>query len=73
MLPLSAVRQLSDFGGDFVLSVQCQACRHERPLPARELAQRLGREARVKDIVRRLRCSRCGVRDVDVQVAGVPR
>jgi hypothetical protein len=73
VLPLSAVRRLADFGGDFVLSVQCMACRHERPLPARELAKRWGREMPIGEIVPRLRCSRCGARRVDVQIAGVPR
>jgi hypothetical protein len=73
VLPLNSVRLLCDFDGDYLLSVQCLACRHERPLQARRLAGIVGRAAPVAEVVRRLRCSRCGARSVDVQVAGIPR
>jgi hypothetical protein len=73
MFPLSKVNRLSDYEGKFLLSVQCLACKHERALPAKSLANRLGRSAAVNDVVRRLRCSRCGSRRVDVGVAGIPR
>ncbi|MET0281695.1 MAG: hypothetical protein ABW278_11340 [Steroidobacteraceae bacterium] len=73
MLPLSTVRLLCDFDGQFLLSVQCLQCRHERPLQAWHLARIAGRDAPVLEVVRRLRCSQCGARRVDVQVAGIPR
>lgn len=75
MLPLSAAKRLSDYGGNFVLSVLCQnpTCRHERAIPAAALARRAGRDAFVVDVVKRLRCSRCNRRRVDVLVAGIPR
>ncbi len=75
MFPLDKVKRLSDFGGDFVLSVLCTnpICQHERVLAAHSLAQRYGSEARVVDLVRRMRCTKCRGRKVDVMVAGIPR
>jgi hypothetical protein len=71
--PLSKVRHFSDFGGLFALSVQCQACKHERLIAAEALARLAGRDALVANAVRRLRCSKCDKRRVDVQVVGIPR
>lgn len=71
--PLSKVRRLSDYNGMFALSVQCIACKHERPIAARFLARIAGHDAFVADAVRRLRCSKCGTRDPDVLVIGIPR
>ncbi len=71
--PLSKVQRLGDYEGMFVLSVSCTTCKHERPIAADVLARLAGRDARVADVVRRLRCSKCGERQVDVQVIGIPR
>lgn len=71
--PLSKIRRLSDYNGQFVLSVQCLACKHERPISARFLARIAGHGALAADVVRRLRCSKCGARRVDVFVTGIPR
>jgi hypothetical protein len=71
--PLSFVRRFSDYNGQFVLIVQCLGCRHERAIPAPVIARRIGPDAPVAETVRRLRCSRCGGRKVDVLVGGIPR
>jgi hypothetical protein len=71
--PLSKVQFLSDYEGSFVLSVHCCACQHERPLSARTLAVKAGSGAAVSSVVRRLRCSACNSRRVDVMVVGIPR
>lgn len=73
MLPLSSVRRLRDYNGMFVLSVQCTACKHERPISAEFLARIAGRDALVAQVVRRLRCSKCDGREIDVMVVGIPR
>jgi ribosomal protein S27E len=71
--PLSKVRHLNDYQGMFTLSVRCKSCRHERPLAAQMLAKHAGKDARVLDVVARLRCSRCGHRHVEALVFGIPR
>jgi DNA-directed RNA polymerase subunit RPC12/RpoP len=48
------------------LRAQCRACSHRAPLSPVELAQRLGYDFPVPDLGRRLRCSRCGKKQVDV-------
>jgi hypothetical protein len=73
VFPLSKVQQLSDYEGRFLLSVQCVACKHERAIRATSLAHRMGKAARVTDVVRRMRCSKCGGRRVEVAVSGIPR
>jgi hypothetical protein len=71
--PLSKVRTLSDYEGMFVLSVCCKACKHERAIPAKSLANRVGTNARVADVVKRMRCSQCNSRQVEAAVVGIPR
>lgn len=73
MFPLSKMKRLSDWGGRFVLSVQCLRCEHDRPIPASALVQKCGDGALVADIVKRLKCSQCACRAVDVGVVGIPR
>ena len=73
MLPVSVVSRLSDFEGRFVLSIQCLECGHESPIAAHNLAQKCGRNTLVTAVVKRLRCSECGGRRVDVGVVGIQR
>jgi len=71
--PVSFVRRFSDFNGFFVLHVRCRSCGHERSIGAEAFAQRFGRETLIAPTVRRLRCSRCGRRDAEVWIGGIPR
>jgi len=71
--PLSFVRRFSDFNGQFVLLVQCLSCRHERAIKAETMARRFGQDALVVPVARRLRCTKCGQRNVDVLIGGIPR
>ncbi len=71
--PLSFVRRISDFNGQFVLLVLCRGCRHERAIKASVMAKQFGPDPLVAPIVRRLRCTKCGQRNVDVLIGGIPR
>jgi hypothetical protein len=44
------------------LILRCEACGHERRTVPRTLAGICGWDARLKDVTRRLRCSKCGER-----------
>ena len=55
------------------LIVWCRDCRHQvEPDPA-EMAERYGAETTVPDWRRRLVCSQCGSRNVDMVVTGTTR
>jgi hypothetical protein len=55
------------------LIVWCRDCRHQvEPDPA-EMAERYGAETTVPDWRRRLVCSQCGSRNVDMVVTGTRR
>ena len=55
------------------LIVWCRDCRHQvEPDPA-EMAERYGAETTVPDWRRRLVCSQCGSRNVDMVVTGERR
>ena len=69
MLPPSAIKNLHDFNGDYLIYVRCRVCRHTREVAPRELAPRVGWTAELATVARRLICSRCGMRAVDVAIA----
>jgi Zn finger protein HypA/HybF involved in hydrogenase expression len=55
------------------LVVWCRDCRHQvEPDPA-EQAARYGADLTVRDWVRRLKCSRCGSKQVDFVLTGARR
>ena len=55
------------------LIVWCRDCRHQvEPDPA-EMAERYGAETTVPEWRRRLVCSQCGSRNVDIVVTGARR
>jgi hypothetical protein len=56
------VDKLSDEFGQYQLVLTCGACRHERVASPRTLARLCGWDARLDDVARRLRCSKCGKR-----------
>ncbi len=58
--PLTVVK-LSDYGGQYVLTLTCE-CGHTRTAQPKTFAALAGWEAVLADVVKRLRCSRCGKR-----------
>jgi hypothetical protein len=58
--PFTVVR-LSDHGGQYVMILKCE-CGHRRSPRPQTLAALAGWDALLADVVRRLRCSRCGRR-----------
>jgi hypothetical protein len=56
------VEKLSDEFGQYSLILTCDACGHERKAAPQTLAKICGWEARLADVAKRLRCSRCGER-----------
>jgi hypothetical protein len=55
------------------LIVWCKACRYQAEPDPAEMARRYGPETPVPDWRKRLVCSRCGSRDVDMVVTGEQR
>jgi hypothetical protein len=53
--------KLSDNFGQYVLTLKCE-CGHVRNPQPRTLAAIAGWDAPLQDVVKRLRCSRCGKR-----------
>jgi hypothetical protein len=64
--PLTVVK-LSDHFGQYVLTLKCH-CGHTRIAQPQTLAQWAGWDAALVDVVKRLRCSRCGSRRCSVTV-----
>lgn len=56
------VEKLSDEFGQYDLILKCAACGHERRILPRSLANVCGWDAVLEEVVRRLRCSKCGER-----------
>lgn len=61
------VVRLSDHFGQYVVHLRC-ACGHTRECYAKTLAGFVGWDAKLADIVRRLRCSQCGKRSCTARV-----
>jgi hypothetical protein len=59
--PLNVVK-LADHFGQYVLTLTCGACGHSRTAQPKMLAHLAGWDASLADVVKRLRCSRCGKR-----------
>ena len=55
------IERLSDEFGQFRLSIACP-CGHVRIADPKVLAAAAGWDAKIADLVRRLRCSKCGQR-----------
>jgi hypothetical protein len=58
--PLTVIR-LSDYGCQYVLTLKCE-CDHTRTAQPQKLAGLAGWDALLADVVKRLRCSHCGLR-----------
>ena len=59
-MPPFRIDRLSDEFGQYTLICTCAACRHERVASPQTLARLCGWDARLEDVAKRLRCSKCG-------------
>jgi len=53
------VEKLSDEFGQYILVIKCAACGHERTAEPRTVGRLCGWDARLEDVAKRLRCSKC--------------
>ncbi len=54
------VDKLSDEFGQYTLVLKCAECGHERKAEPLTLGRLCGWDARLEDVAKRMRCSRCG-------------
>jgi len=54
------IDKLSDEFGQYTLVLKCAECGHERKAEPRTLGRLCGWDARLEDIAKRMRCSKCG-------------
>jgi hypothetical protein len=69
--PLNVVK-LNDAGAQYQITITCK-CGHFRKVEPQKLAKLAGWEAKLDDVGRRFRCSRCGGREVGWHVSDLPR
>ena len=48
----------------------CRRCERHEPLDLGRLRERFGGDTRLSDLVKRMRCTRCGGLGVEVTIAG---
>jgi hypothetical protein len=60
MSPPMRIERLSDEFGQYSLVLTCGACRYEREAMPHTLGRLCGWDAKLTDVARRLRCSKCG-------------
>jgi hypothetical protein len=59
-MPPFHVEKLSDEFGQYTLILTCSACGYERVTAPKILGRLCGWDARLEDVAKRLRCSKCG-------------
>jgi hypothetical protein len=59
-MPPFHIDKLSDEFGQYTLILTCEACKHERVTVPKMLGALCGWDAKLQDVARRLRCSKCG-------------
>jgi hypothetical protein len=59
-MPPFRVEKLSDEFGQYPLILTCSACHYERVTTPQTLGRLCGWDARLEDVAKRLRCSKCG-------------
>jgi hypothetical protein len=65
--PALQIVKLSDNFGQYVITLSCK-CGHRRAAAPRTLAALAGWDALIEDVVKRMRCSRCGQRGCGYKV-----
>jgi len=61
------VDKLSDEFGQYTLILRCAACGYERLAQPHTLGRLCGWDARLEEIARRMRCSKCGEKQCRVR------
>jgi rRNA maturation protein Nop10 len=54
------IDKLSDEFGQYTLVMKCAECGHERKAEPPALGRLCGWDARLEDVAKRMRCSKCG-------------
>jgi hypothetical protein len=54
------INRLSDEFGQYTLVMKCSECGHERKAEPLTLGRLCGWDARLEDVAKRMRCSKCG-------------
>jgi hypothetical protein len=65
--PPLKIDRLRDHSGQYVITLKC-LCGHVRQASPQTLAALAGWDARLADLAKRLRCSKCGARQCSVSV-----
>jgi hypothetical protein len=66
--PALKVEKLSDEFGQYTIFLQCE-CGHTRKAVPKTFAKVAGWDAHLVDVVKRLRCSKCGKKKVSFKVS----
>jgi hypothetical protein len=61
------VQRLSDEFGQYLLVINCAGCAHERRAYPNLLAHLCGWDAKLADLEKRLRCSKCGKKSCHIR------
>jgi hypothetical protein len=61
------IDKLSDEFGQYTLVLKCAACSHERTAEPHTLGRLCGWDARLEDVAKRMRCSKCGKKKCTVR------
>jgi ribosomal protein S27E len=67
------VVRLSDEFGQYQLRLKCRSCGHERVAFPNTFANLYGWDAKLEDLVARLRCSKCGRRNCVAHVMALQK
>ena len=67
------VQRLSDEFGQYLLAIKCGGCGHERRAYPNLLAQISGWDAKLEDLEKRLRCSKCGKKGCQIRAIGIQK
>lgn len=61
------IDKLSDEFGQYTLVLKCAECGHERKAEPQTLGRLCGWDARLADVAKRMRCSKCGKKRCSLQ------
>jgi hypothetical protein len=67
------VTRLSDEFGQYQLNLKCVGCGHERQSFPRTLANVSGWDAKLVEIEKRLRCSKCGQKSCQIRAVPIQK
>jgi hypothetical protein len=67
------INKLSDEFGLYSLLIECRACGHKRTTEPHLLGKLCGWDARLEEVAKRMRCSKCGKKDCRLSAVPPPR